>query len=42
MAGFTNVVEQVKQFWASRTGRQKGVTLGGAGATACCWRCLCG
>lgn len=34
MAGTTNIVEQVKQFWASRTGRQKALLVGGAGATA--------
>ena len=34
MAGMTNVAEQVKQFWISRTGRQKALLLGGAGATA--------
>ncbi len=33
MAGSSNAVEQAKQFWASRTGRQKGLLLGGAGAT---------
>jgi flagellar M-ring protein FliF len=34
MPGSSNVVEQVKQFWASRTGLQKGLLLGGAGVTA--------
>ncbi|MGD0482102.1 MAG: flagellar basal-body MS-ring/collar protein FliF [Terracidiphilus sp.] len=34
MPGSSNVVEQVKQFWRSRTGLQKGLLLGGAGATA--------
>jgi flagellar M-ring protein FliF len=34
MPGFSNVVEQMKQFWGSRTGLQKGLLLGGAGATA--------
>ncbi len=34
MPGSSNVVEQLKQFWASRTGLQKGLLLGGAGATA--------
>ena len=34
MPGSSNAVEQVKQFWASRTGLQKGLLLGGAGATA--------
>jgi len=33
MAGTTNVVEQLKQFWATRTGRQRAFLLGGAGAT---------
>lgn len=33
MAGMTNIVEQAKQFWTSRTGRQKAFLLGGAGAT---------
>jgi flagellar M-ring protein FliF len=33
MPGMTNVVEQAKQFWASRTGTQKAFLLGGAGAT---------
>jgi flagellar M-ring protein FliF len=34
MPGSSNVVEQVKQFWGSRTGFQKGLLLGGAGVTA--------
>jgi len=34
MPGSSNVVEQVKHFWASRTGLQKGLLLGGAGVTA--------
>jgi flagellar M-ring protein FliF len=34
MPGSSNVVEQMKQFWGSRTGLQKGLLLGGAGATA--------
>jgi flagellar M-ring protein FliF len=34
MPGSSNVVEQVKQFWGSRTGFQKGLLLGGAGITA--------
>src|SRR5271165_7034100 len=34
MPGSSNVVEQVKQFWGSRTGLQKSLLLGGAGATA--------
>jgi flagellar M-ring protein FliF len=34
MPGSSNAVEQVKQFWASRTGFQKALLLGGAGATA--------
>jgi flagellar M-ring protein FliF len=34
MPGMTNVVEQVKQFWASRTGQQKALLAGGAAATA--------
>jgi flagellar M-ring protein FliF len=34
MPGSSNVLEQVKQFWASRTGFQKGLLLGGAGVTA--------
>jgi flagellar M-ring protein FliF len=33
MAGFNNLTDQVKQFWASRNGRQKGLLLGGLGAT---------
>ena len=34
MPGMNNIVEQAKQFWATRTGRQKMFLLGGAGATA--------
>jgi flagellar M-ring protein FliF len=34
MAGNKNATDQLKQFWASRTGRQKTFLLGGAGATA--------
>lgn len=34
MPGSANVVEQLKQFWGSRTGLQKSLLLGGAGATA--------
>lgn len=34
MAGQRNTVEQLKQFWASRTGQQKMFLGGGAGATA--------
>jgi flagellar M-ring protein FliF len=34
MPGSSNVVEQVKQFWGSRTGLQKSLLLGGAGTTA--------
>ena len=30
----TNVADQAKQFWATRTGRQKVLLLGGAGVTA--------
>ena len=33
MPGLTNIIEQVKQFWASRTGLQKAFLLGGAGVT---------
>jgi len=33
MAGKSNPAEQVKQFWASRTGQQKFFLLGGAAAT---------
>lgn len=33
MAGMTNVVDQIKQFWISRTGKQKAFLIGGAGAT---------
>jgi flagellar M-ring protein FliF len=34
MPGFNDAMGQAKQFWASRTGRQKGFLLVGAGATA--------
>src|SRR5580658_5840302 len=34
MAGQKNTFEQLKQFWASRTGQQKAFLAGGAGATA--------
>jgi flagellar M-ring protein FliF len=34
MAGQRNTFEQLKQFWASRTGQQKAFLAGGAGATA--------
>ena len=34
MPDFTNVVEQSKKFWASRTGAQKAFLLGSAAATA--------
>jgi flagellar M-ring protein FliF len=33
MAGFGNAGEQVKQFWSSRTGAQKGFLVGGGAAT---------
>src|ERR1700733_2366350 len=33
MPGMTNVADQAKSFWASRTGTQKAFLLGGAGAT---------
>lgn len=33
MADFKNIPDQVKQFWASRTGNQKGFLLGGSAAT---------
>ena len=33
MAGLNNFGEQAKQFWASRSGRQKTLLLGGTGAT---------
>ena len=33
MPGMTNVADQAKNFWASRTGTQKAFLLGGAGAT---------
>lgn len=33
MAGFQDATVQAKQFWASRTGSQKGLLLAGAGAT---------
>lgn len=34
MAGTSNPLDQVRQFWATRNGRQKMFLLGGAGATA--------
>jgi flagellar M-ring protein FliF len=34
MPGFSNVIDQVKQFWATRNGRQRAFLLGGAAATA--------
>jgi flagellar M-ring protein FliF len=34
MPGMTNVVEQLKQFWASRSSKQKAFLVGGAAATA--------
>ena len=34
MPAYKNIFEQAKQFWASRTGRQKAFLMGGAGATA--------
>src|SRR5271168_4850298 len=34
MPGFQNAPEQLKQFWATRNGRQKGMLVGGAGASA--------
>ena len=34
MPGFPNVVEQLKQFWTSRTTSQKGFLVGGAAVTA--------
>jgi len=34
MAGTTNISEQIKQFWSSRTGAQKGFLVGGTAATA--------
>jgi flagellar M-ring protein FliF len=34
MPGMTNVADQAKQFWATRSGRQKAFLLCGAGATA--------
>lgn len=34
MAGMTNVVEQAKQFWTSRSTRQKAFLVGGGAATA--------
>ena len=34
MAGSKNAMDQLKQFWASRNGRQKAFLLGGAAATA--------
>ena len=33
MAGFGNAGDQIKQFWSSRTGAQKGFLLGGTAAT---------
>jgi|CZKL01.1.fsa_nt_gi flagellar M-ring protein FliF len=33
MAGFTDAIGQAKQFWASRSGKQKTYLLAGAGAT---------
>ena len=33
MADFASATEQAKQFWASRSGRQKSLLLGGAGIT---------
>jgi flagellar M-ring protein FliF len=33
MADFASATEQARQFWASRTGRQKALLLGGAGIT---------
>jgi len=33
MAGFQDITEQAKHFWASRNGRQRGFLLGGAVAT---------
>ncbi|HEY2856792.1 MAG TPA: flagellar basal-body MS-ring/collar protein FliF [Terracidiphilus sp.] len=34
MASYQKIFEQAKQFWASRTGRQKAVLLAGSGASA--------
>lgn len=34
MAGSKNAIDQLRQFWASRNGRQKAFLIGGAGATA--------
>lgn len=34
MAGFNDLTNQARSFWASRSGRQKGFLLGGAAATA--------
>ena len=34
MPGLQNAPDQLKQFWATRNGRQKGMLLGGAGASA--------
>src|ERR1700761_9423200 len=34
MPGFNDAIDQAKQFWVSRTGRQKGFLLAGVGATA--------
>ncbi len=33
MAGFNDLIDQAKNFWASRNGRQRGFLLGGAAAT---------
>ncbi|HUN84079.1 MAG TPA: flagellar basal-body MS-ring/collar protein FliF [Terracidiphilus sp.] len=33
MAGFNNLIDQAKNFWASRNGRQRGFLLGGGVAT---------
>lgn len=33
MAGFNDITDQAKQFWATRTGRQRAFLLGGVGAT---------
>jgi len=33
MADFGNVAEQAKQFWSTRSGRQKALLLAGAGIT---------
>jgi flagellar M-ring protein FliF len=34
MPGLQNAPDQLKQFWATRNGRQKGMLVGGAGASA--------